>query len=1109
MANPPQERYVRQRRLGGGSMGEVWLATDTLLNRLVALKYLITKDTFHEDFFLSEARTLASLYHPNITLIYDAMFDPIQGAFYLVMEYVEGESLASLIEHGSGSLPLELVLQVLNGVLQALQYAHEKGIVHRDIKPANVLIQKERVKLTDFGVAGLISRLSQGIDYVVGTPAYMSPEQIDGQGLDGRADLYSLGVMLFELLSGRLPFAYSRETDLFMAHLTEPPPRLREFAPQTPAALERLVGRLLAKNPADRYPSAAAVLEVITSLQARHRYSQGHLKWLEPEGKVFVDRTGELERLAALWTETQTTGQPRLVVVKGKAGIGKSRLLVEFLGRTVIDQGFVVVAGKCAETDVPYSPYAEILATVLNKELAKGATTPEQFNLLLEQIPGLARLLNLSYHAPAKTINPPAPRQPTGAGLWQALSNKMAAPTPLGPASPQWRFYNAVLDMVAQLGPTALFLEDATTLDESSLALTRFLLRQEQLPALLVAACRETDPPSSWLNSLAADEMVMLTVPPLPVNAIQEYLAQTRGGVASEAVAKLVAEQSQGLPLRLEEVIPHLIDSKEIYLEAGEWCYAPKSLEAPSDAFLPKAVFAAFSRQLDSLNDEQRQALMLAALLEKGPEFDFGLWLAALGGEPKRTAAENVLVEAGKKRLVRQVGEQRYTFRSEDIEKALVKSMSQATRQAQHRWLAELLRQQRAEPTLVSYHYEQAGLPGEAVRYLELAGTQAMTDNALGVALECYQHLARLANTSALYQALGRLYAQAGQRAESVQALQQALALAEQAGDVTDQARSLNGLSATLWRYEQYKEAYQQAATVLKMSAVPEAELAAAQANLGMILWLLGRLSEAETWSQKAVQLALQSGAEVVLAEAYYGLGLIYLSQGQLSEAPLALQRALELRQKLADGRGQAECWHALGKVAAERGHFAQALNHLKAAEQGLKQLHRRTGLVAVYTTWGRTLLYQGRPEESLSLLNQALPPTMELGKRSAHLLSDFYLLIAQASLAQGKLNRARSAADNALKLVEGVGNREYMAYAQAVLAQVYAVQGDHALAQSWYQQALSLFEQVGCRPGLVRTQGAYAPFLRQQGQSAEAAKLEQAARAEATRMGLYWPGVG
>lgn len=850
------------------------------------------------------------------------------------------------------------------------------------------------------------------------------------------------------------------------------------------------------------------MLEVIKSLQARHKYSQGHLKWLESEGKPFVNRTNELSQLAAAWVETQENGRPQFIVVKGKPGIGKSRLVVEFLGREVVDKGFVVVAGKCADIDVPYTPYAEILATVLGKGLAKVTTTQEQLNLLFDHMPDLARLLNISYESPAKEANPVAPRRPSGAGLWQALSNKMTEPAPSTSPQNQWQFYGTVLNILNQLGPTALFLEDANTLDEDSLTLTRFLLRQEQLPLLLVAACRETDQPIIWLEDFSADELLALTIPPLANPAIQEFLAQALGGTVTEGVVSIAAERTLGIPLRLEETIPQLIEAKEIEQVEGEWRYLPKKLEAPSDAFLPKAVFDAFSRQLDSLNDKQRDALRLAALLEEGPEFDFSLWLLALGGETKRAVAENVLVEAGKKRLVRQVSEQRYAFRSADIAKALTKTLSDLARRQQHRQLAELLRQQQLAPGLVSYHYEQAGQTVEAARYLELSGAKALADNLPGTALECYQGLAKLVNTSAAYQSLGRLYTQLGQRAEAVQAFQQALILAEQAADVADQARCRNGLSATFWRNDQYKEAYQSASAVLKMTGVPEAELAAAQANQGMILWLLGRLTEAEVWLQKAIQIALSGDDDGVVADAYYRLGLVNLSQGQLAEAQLGLQQALELYQQLGDERGQAEGWHSLGKVATEKGDFEEAFARLKSAEQLFRQQHSRTGLVAVYTTWGRTILYQGRPEESLTLLNQALPPTMDLGKRTVHVLSDFYLLIAQASLAVGKLNRARSAADNALKLVEAVGNREFMAYAQALLAQIYASQGEATYAGPLYEKALTLFEQLGCRPGWVRTQLAQAHFLRQQGRADEADKAEQAARTEAAKLGVYLPGV-
>jgi tetratricopeptide (TPR) repeat protein len=233
-------------------------------------------------------------------------------------------------------------------------------------------------------------------------------------------------------------------------------------------------------------------------------------------------------------------------------------------------------------------------------------------------------------------------------------------------------------------------------------------------------------------------------------------------------------------------------------------------------------------------------------------------------------------------------------------------------------------------------------------------------------------------------------------------------------------------------------------------------------------------------------------------------LGLVYASQGKLADAPIVLQRALDLRRKLQDVAGEADCLKELGKIVLERGEFEQGRSFLNLAQQLFEQTQQQSGLVAVYTYLGRAALYQNRPDETLALMNKALPPAMELGQRSVHLLSGIYLLIAQASLAVGKVNRAKAAADNGLKLVEAVGNREFVALGQAILAQVQAAQGDLPGAESLYQKAMTLFEEVGSRPGLLRTQLGYARFLAQQGQANKAAALKQTTLGEAAKIGLY-----
>jgi serine/threonine-protein kinase len=320
MANSEAERYRLERPISSvGSFGDVWLATDTVLERQVAIKCPKgPPDPAAREGFLAEGRMLARLNHPNITQIYDVDWNEREDRFYLVMEYVEGNDLAEILE--GADLPLDLVLEVTRGILEALHYAHERGVVHRDVKPSNVMIGGD-VKLTDFGLAGLKSILQRGTDYLAGTPAYISPEQIEGRPTDGRADLYSLGVVLYQMVAGgHLPFEGTNEIEMLSAHLTATPTPLTWFAPTVPPAFEQVVMRLLAKDAEDRYPSAEAVIEALDAVYLGPRVSKLPV-WLIP----FVGREAEMETIGKCLADPDC----RLLTLTGPGGIGKTRLAVE------------------------------------------------------------------------------------------------------------------------------------------------------------------------------------------------------------------------------------------------------------------------------------------------------------------------------------------------------------------------------------------------------------------------------------------------------------------------------------------------------------------------------------------------------------------------------------------------------------------------------------------------------------------------------------------------------------------------------------------------------------------------------------------------------------
>ncbi|MBI4827404.1 MAG: protein kinase [Nitrospinae bacterium] len=264
-------RYRLLDSLGRGSMGVVYKALDTALDRVVAVKTISAGESFDAlgerdaiEIFVREAKIAGRLAHPNITAIYDIGHD--QGAPFFVMEYVKGVTLEEIIK-ARHPLPLLERLRVLASAGRTLAFAHQRGVIHRDIKPGNIMIVEGREpKIMDFGVAKLdtgplLDQMETG--RILGTPHYMSPEQIRGEPVDHKTDIYSLGVTAFELLTGRRPFEGASLRELFAAILRDPPPPLPSVNPTLPAELDRVLTHALAKRREQRYPSASQFADAL------------------------------------------------------------------------------------------------------------------------------------------------------------------------------------------------------------------------------------------------------------------------------------------------------------------------------------------------------------------------------------------------------------------------------------------------------------------------------------------------------------------------------------------------------------------------------------------------------------------------------------------------------------------------------------------------------------------------------------------------------------------------------------------------------------------------------------------------------------------------------
>lgn len=265
--------YRIEKRLKSGGMASVYLAHDDGKDRLMAVKTLrrdLARNAVHRDRFMREARAVQRIVHPNVVEIVGFGEDDDE-LVYLVMEYVAGRSLSELLRQGP--LPLSAALDIASQCADALGQAHRVGVVHRDLKPENILIvqtptRNDFVKILDFGIAKIFDVPSlTGSQQIFGTPGYIAPEYIQGTGMDGRADLYSLGVILYEMVTGALPFDYEYPGDLLVKHITDAPIPPGARCDDVPPVIERFVLRCLAKNPDERFRDAAHFLHELAAVR--------------------------------------------------------------------------------------------------------------------------------------------------------------------------------------------------------------------------------------------------------------------------------------------------------------------------------------------------------------------------------------------------------------------------------------------------------------------------------------------------------------------------------------------------------------------------------------------------------------------------------------------------------------------------------------------------------------------------------------------------------------------------------------------------------------------------------------------------------------------------
>jgi predicted ATPase len=674
-STPPElPGYKIMGELGRGGMGVVYKAQDQRLGRLVALKVLYgprCKDTEALARFRREARTASALNHPHICTIY--ALEEHLGQPFLVMEFIEGHTLRARVEAGP---PLDQLLRWIGQVARALQAAHAVGIVHRDIKPENLLVRPDDVvKVLDFGVARLLpdgalralTSTGKATDpgTLIGTTRYMAPEQARCEAVGSLADLFALGIVLYELATGRHPFEAASALGTLNALIEQQPLSPSRLNPKLAGALEGLMLRMLEKDPRRR-PPAEEVATLLDGLaQApHHAITSPGIGWeggAQPGGKPYhVGRRSEMAELDKAFASTLAR-HGLLACVTGEPGLGKTTLVDRFLDDLLLQgHSFHLARGCCSERLAGSEAYLPVLEALEN--LLRG--------------PGGAAL--------AETLKRLAPNWYGQVIPRAADDSSCTSRTADAPTSTQERLKRELIAFLEEVGrarPVVFFLDDLHWADASTLDLLVYLgSRAGSLRLLLVATYRPADLLRSHhpfcqvqLDLQGRGLCRVISLEFLSQPDVERYLSVTFPGHAfPTGFAALVHAQTEGNPLFLVDLLQYLRDRHVLAEAGGRWALAQAVPDLSRE--LPQSVRSMIQRLIDQLTDDERRLLLAASV--QGHEFN-SVVVAEVLALDATEVEERLEVLDRVHGLVRRVGEYQLPDRTPTLRYSFVHTLYQ------------------------------------------------------------------------------------------------------------------------------------------------------------------------------------------------------------------------------------------------------------------------------------------------------------------------------------------------------------------------------------------------------------------------------------------------